>query len=106
MPRFATEFHALPVREGQVGSVPGAALPLTVATLAVVHDHRFAGDFITDRAAGASAGIGLAHVFSPASVLLRAWDDPGSEKESINAMRSGRIAPAFGATTKNPDQRP
>jgi hypothetical protein len=45
--------------------VPGAALPLAVATLAVVHHHRLARDFITDRAAGASAGISLAHVFSP-----------------------------------------
>src|ERR1700694_3753048 len=65
MPRFALEFHAGARREGQIGSVPGAALPLTVATLAVVHDNRFARDFITDRAAGASAGISLAHVFPP-----------------------------------------
>src|SRR6266852_5553211 len=80
MLRFAFELHAALVREGQVGPVPGAALALTVAALAVVHHHRFARDFITDRAAGASTGISLAHVFSPTSVLLRAWDDPGSEK--------------------------
>src|SRR5258708_1232570 len=65
MLRFTREFHAALVREGQVGPVPGAALPLTVATLAVALDQRFASDFIADRAAGASAGISLAHVFSP-----------------------------------------
>src|SRR5260370_28573036 len=72
MLRFALEFHALLAREGQIGSVPGAALALTVATLAVIHHHRLARDFITDRAAGASAGVGLAHVFSPS--ILPAGD--------------------------------
>src|SRR3979490_209633 len=61
---FTFEFHAY-ARECQVGSVPGAALPLTVATLAVVRRNRFGGDIITDRPAGASAGISLAHDFSP-----------------------------------------
>src|SRR5712664_2603679 len=72
MLRLALEFHALLAREGQIGSVPGAALALTVATLAVVHHHRLARDFITDRAAGASAGVGLTHVFSPS--ILPAGD--------------------------------
>src|SRR5712671_4136300 len=65
MLRLALEFHALLAREGQIGSVPGAALALTVATLAVVHHHRLTRDFITNRAAGASAGVGFTHVFSP-----------------------------------------
>src|SRR6267378_3226711 len=72
MLRLALEFHALLAREGQIGSVPGAALALTVATLAVVHHHRLTRDFITDRAAGASAGVGLTHVFSPS--ILPAGD--------------------------------
>src|SRR6266849_2075916 len=72
MLRFALEFHALLAREGQIGSVPGAALALTVGTLAVVHHHRLARDFITDRAAGASTGISLTHVFSPS--ILPAGD--------------------------------
>src|SRR6266849_10030144 len=65
MRRFALEFHVDAAREGQIRSVPGAALTLTVATLAVVHHHRFGRNFITDRTAGASAGISLAHAFSP-----------------------------------------
>src|SRR5882724_1242683 len=72
MLRLALEFHALLAREGQIGSVPGAALALTVATLAVVHHHRLSRDFITDRAAGASAGVGFTHVFSPS--ILPAGD--------------------------------
>src|ERR1700704_3922491 len=71
---FATEFHPLPALEGQIRSVPGAALALTVATLAVVHRHRFTGDFVTDRAAGASAGIDLTHVCSPS--IKRCWANP------------------------------
>src|SRR5947208_5798322 len=66
---FALEFHALPARESQIRPVPGAALALTVATLAIVHHQRFAADFITDRAAGASAGVSLAHAFSPYSAV-------------------------------------
>src|SRR5882672_5142755 len=69
--RFALEFHADARREGQIGSVPGAALPLTVATLAVVHHHRFGRDFKTDRAAGTSAGISLVHrLYSQLSSLI------------------------------------
>src|SRR3977135_197555 len=66
---FTFEFHAY-AWECQVGSVPGAALPLTVATLAVVRRNRFGGDIITDRTAGASAGISLAHDFSPTNKAL------------------------------------
>src|ERR1700694_1941548 len=76
MLRFAFAFHAPLVCEGQIGSVPGAALALTVAALAVVHRDRFAGDFITDRAAGASAGISLAHVLSPSINCCWTTKDP------------------------------
>src|SRR3954451_4102470 len=48
--------------EGQVGSVSGPAPVLALAALAVVHRHRLTGDFIMDRAAGASTGKGVAHV--------------------------------------------
>src|SRR5258708_33485994 len=72
MRRLAFERHALPVRESQVGAVPGAALALAVAALAIALHHRFAGDFIADRAAGAAAGIGLAHCLPPACSSARA----------------------------------
>src|SRR6185369_12461271 len=42
------ELHARARREGYVRSVPGAALALAVAALAIVHHHRFARDFVTD----------------------------------------------------------
>jgi len=65
MRRFALELHRLPAREGQIGSVPGAARTLAVAALAVVYRNRRGRDFIADRAAGASAGVRLAHVSLP-----------------------------------------
>src|SRR6266481_1327298 len=65
MPGVALALDAALVREGQIRSVPGAALPLTVAALAVVHRDRFGRDFITDGAAGAAAGVSFAHLFSP-----------------------------------------
>src|SRR4051812_45983847 len=51
-----------PVRKGQVGAVPGAAGLLAIAALAMVHEKRLGGDFIADRAAGASPGKGVTHV--------------------------------------------
>src|SRR6266568_699830 len=51
-------------RERQVGSMTGAAGSLAVAALAVVHHHRLVGGFVAKRAAGASTGKRLAHVFS------------------------------------------
>src|SRR3982074_3014149 len=87
MLRFALEFHAYGRREAQIGSVPGAPLALTVATLAVVH-HRFARDLITDRAAGASAGISLAHVFSP--TMKPGWATNTSRASSVSATAAPR----------------
>src|ERR1700738_897577 len=83
MLRFAFEFHALLVREGQIGPVPGAALALTVTALAVVLRHRFGGDFITDRATGASAGVSFAHLFSPAVKV--SWTTDTSRASSVFA---------------------
>ena len=40
------------------------AVALAVKALAVVHEDRFAGDFITDRATGTAALVSFAHVFS------------------------------------------
>ena len=50
----------------------GAALALTVAALAVIRKNRLSRDFITDRAAGASAGISVAQVLSP-SIKQHGW---------------------------------
>ena len=47
--------------KGQVGRVPGAAVVLALPALAIVHDDGFARHFIADGAAGAAAGIDLAH---------------------------------------------
>src|ERR1700676_2085931 len=60
--RVTAEFHIVARREGQIGSVPGAALALAVAALAVIHENRFGRNGITDRAAAAAAGIGFTHV--------------------------------------------
>jgi len=49
---------------------PGTAFVLTVATPAVVHHHRFTSDFITNRAARASARIRRSSLFSFQVVLL------------------------------------
>ena len=54
---FALERQVQLAWEGQIRSVSGAALALTVATLAVVLEQRLTGDLITDGAAGAAAGI-------------------------------------------------
>ena len=45
--------------------VAGAALALTVTTLAVVRKNRFVSDFITDRAAGASTLVSVTHDSHP-----------------------------------------
>src|SRR3979411_924548 len=66
---FTVEFHAY-AREWHVAGVHGAARRLTGATMAVVRGNRFGGNIITDRAAGASAGISLAHDFSPTNKAL------------------------------------
>jgi hypothetical protein len=61
---FALDFDAV-AQESQMGRVACAAFALALATLAVKHDNRFGRDFITDRAAGASAGIGFGHGIFP-----------------------------------------
>src|SRR5262245_64844921 len=76
MRRFAFESQAC-ARERQVGSMTGAALALTVATLAVVHHERFGWNFIADRPAGASAGIRLAHV------SLLSWHTVGTAHSQL-----------------------
>src|SRR5947208_4775608 len=110
---FALEFHALPARESQIRPVPGAALALTVATLAVVHHQRFAADFITDRAAGASTGISLAHACSPysavgslrghrASAFARLPKSLHGGSSSSRQFCSSVIAPSFWTTFFQP----
>src|SRR5437660_1144435 len=74
MRRLAHEFHVFALRKGQIGSVAGAALALTVAALAVIRGQRFTGNFITDHAAGASAGISFAHASSPSVGRFRTPD--------------------------------
>src|SRR5258708_32288183 len=106
MLRLALEFHALLAREGQIGSVPGAALALTVATLAVVHHHRLTRDFITDRAAGASAGVGLTPVFSPS--ILPAGDGADVLDKflpNFDHGLEGRIALGRAESPLSPDAR-
>src|SRR4051794_14223640 len=90
MRRHAREFHGLARWKGHVGSVPGAALALTVATLAVVRKHGLTRDFITDRAAGTSAGVSLAHACSPYSF--------------VGSLR-GHRASAFARLPKKPARR-
>jgi hypothetical protein len=41
--------------------------------LTMVHDHGFGRNFVADRPASASAGISLAHAFSPVSGLVIAF---------------------------------
>jgi hypothetical protein len=65
VPRFARNAHVGSPGEDQIGSVPGAASLLTIATLAVALDDGFAARLIMDRAAGTSAGI-FGHGPSPA----------------------------------------
>src|SRR5262245_28788891 len=59
--RLAGDLDLGPRGKGQVGAVPGAASLLAVAALAVVlEDGRVLGG-VADRAARASAGVGLSH---------------------------------------------
>src|ERR1051326_2435270 len=52
--RFACDCHIGSPREGQIGSMPRATSLLTIATLAVVLEDRFATRFIADSAPRAS----------------------------------------------------
>ena len=67
---FALERHVQLAGEGQIRSMSGATLALTVETLAVVLEQRVTGDLIADGAAGAAAGIRLAQFFSPSSFAM------------------------------------
>src|ERR1700722_19154752 len=96
MRRFALELHRLPAREGQIGSVSGAARTLAVAALAVVHRNRLGRDLIADRAAGASARVRLAHVFSPSKA--RDWPRRFPSRQSLPST----IAPMFWTTFFQP----
>ena len=59
--RLAGDRHLGARGKGQVGAVPGAASPLAIAALAVIlEDGRVLG-CVADRAARASAGVGLGH---------------------------------------------
>jgi hypothetical protein len=57
--RFARNCHIGSLGEGQIGSMPRATSFLAIAALAVVLEDGFAARFIANRAARASAGIGL-----------------------------------------------
>ncbi len=88
MRRFALELHG-DAREGQWEPCPVPLSPLTVAALAVVRRHRLGGDLIADGAAGASAGIGLAHLVSSsreASLALSVLPAGGGAEASDNLL--------------------
>src|SRR3982751_4983909 len=59
--RFTRNAHVGSPGEDQGGSMPRAASLLALVALAVPLDDSFAAGLITDRAAGASADIGLRH---------------------------------------------
>ena len=86
--RFARNCHIGSLGEGQIGSMPRATSFLAIAALAVVLEDGFAARFIADRAARASAGIGLGHCHSPAGRLVD-WHRKGSGRfwlgEKVNA---------------------
>src|SRR5205085_10098171 len=80
--RFARNRHIGSSGEGQVGPMPRATSFLEVAALAVVLEDGFAARFITDRAARASAAIGLGHCHSPTDCYGRDQADFGLAKTS------------------------
>src|SRR5262245_8830746 len=67
--RFARNCHVGSPGEGQIGSVTSAASFLAISTLAMVLEDGFAGCFKADRAAGASAGVGLRHDHSSSEMF-------------------------------------
>src|SRR5215468_2637173 len=67
--RLAGNCHVGSPGEGQIGSVTSAASFLAISTLAMVLEDGFAGCFIADRAAGASAGVELRHDHSSSEMF-------------------------------------
>src|ERR1700726_1839768 len=96
MRRFALELHRLPAREGQIGSVPGAARTLAVAALAVVHRNRLGPDFIADRPPGAPPRCKACSCLSPNKALH--WPRRFPSRQSFPST----IAPMFWTTFFQP----